>query len=159
MPRADDAHTLTLGDERVRFRAPCSDDVAALQPTAEAAAGDAAAFARAVFDRCVVDAHIGGAPVLAAALSGAVQHAVAERLDALDPLAGIAIDIACARCSHAFSAPLDLAQLLWTELRHRAEQLLADVAALANAYGWREADVLALSPTRRAAYLQLAGAA
>jgi hypothetical protein len=31
-----------------------------------------------------------------------------------------------------------------------------EVDALARAYGWREADILALSPARRAAYLELA---
>jgi hypothetical protein len=34
---------------------------------------------------------------------------------------------------------------------------LLDVDALARAYGWSEPQVLALSATRRAAYLQLIG--
>jgi hypothetical protein len=34
--------------------------------------------------------------------------------------------------------------------------MLYDVHALASAYGWREADVLAMSPMRRQVYLELA---
>mgnify|MGYP001788484044 CR=1 FL=1 len=39
-----------------------------------------------------------------------------------------------------------------------AERVLLDVDALARCYGWTESEVLRLSPTRRAAYLQLAAA-
>ena len=47
--------------------------------------------------------------------------------------------------------------LLWSEIHAWARQLLRDVHALARAYGWREADILALSPTRRGIYLELLG--
>ena len=40
----------------------------------------------------------------------------------------------------------------------RALRLLGHVHALARAYGWREADILAMSPARRQVYLDLAGA-
>ncbi|MGH8445497.1 MAG: hypothetical protein ACREVL_09520, partial [Solimonas sp.] len=54
-------------------------------------------------------------------------------------------------------ALIDIAEALWQELRSRAEKILLEVDALASAYGWSEEQVLALSPVRRAAYLQLAG--
>jgi hypothetical protein len=40
----------------------------------------------------------------------------------------------------------------------RARALLAEVHSLARAYGWTEPEILALSPQRRAAYLEMAGA-
>jgi hypothetical protein len=40
----------------------------------------------------------------------------------------------------------------------QAMRLVGDVHALARIYGWTEADVLAMSPRRRATYLELAGA-
>ena len=40
---------------------------------------------------------------------------------------------------------------------HGSERLVADVHALAYAYGWREGDVLALTPARREVYLELTG--
>ena len=39
----------------------------------------------------------------------------------------------------------------------QASALMRDVHALATSYGWSEADVLDLSPRRRAVYLDLAG--
>jgi hypothetical protein len=38
----------------------------------------------------------------------------------------------------------------------RAERLLLDIDTLARNYGWSESEVIALSPTRRAAYVQMA---
>jgi len=35
---------------------------------------------------------------------------------------------------------------------------LSDVHTLARAYGWRERDILTLSPTRRQFYLNMVGA-
>lgn len=147
-------HELRLGGERLRFRAP---RLADLQALALHDADDAAP-ARALFERCVLSAEREQGPCAAAELSEAARHAVAQQLDAVDPLACLGFALQCSECGHAFDAVLDVAALTWTELRHHAERLLAEVAALAEAYGWREADVLALSPTRRAAYLQLAGA-
>jgi len=43
----------------------------------------------------------------------------------------------------------------WAELAAEAKRLLREVDALARAYGWREADILALSSQRRHAYLEL----
>jgi len=150
---ADGLHELQSGDTRVRFRAPTAEDLAAL-----AGFGDAATAARALFERCIVDASASGRSLAPAELNADMQRAVAQALDLADPLAALAFDLACPACERAFTAPLDLAAVTHAELRHCAEAVLADVAALAGAYGWREGDVLALSPLRRAAYLQLAGA-
>ena len=54
--------------------------------------------------------------------------------------------------------PLDVASFVWEELDGWARRLLQDVAVLARAFGWTEEDGVALSPTRREAYLELAGA-
>ena len=56
------------------------------------------------------------------------------------------------------NAPLDPVELLWRELRLRAEGLLADVAMLARGFGWSEREILELGAIRRAAYLQLLAA-
>jgi hypothetical protein len=151
--KAAEEHELRIGDEMVRFRAPRMEDLKPL-----AGVGDEpAAVARALFERCVVAATRADKPCGADTLSEQAQHAVALELEAVDPLASLEFVLRCPECGHGFASTLDVAEATWSELRHRAERLLADVAALAYAYGWREADVLALSPTRRAAYLQLAG--
>jgi hypothetical protein len=52
-------------------------------------------------------------------------------------------------------AALDAAALTWAQVRAAAGRLLGDIADLAAAFGWTEAEVLALPERRRAAYLEL----
>ena len=82
-----------------------------------------------------------------------------ERVDAaLERLAGEAVPVlrtVCPGCGGEVAAVLDASALLWERVRTAAPAVLRDVARLAAAFGWSEADVLALSPRRRAAYLEL----
>jgi hypothetical protein len=87
-------------------------------------------------------------PVLAA-----LVDAVTER----DPQAETRFQLTCAACGHRWSALFDVVSFFWTELAARAERLLIEVHALARAYGWREADVLTMSESRRHFYLELVG--
>jgi hypothetical protein len=43
----------------------------------------------------------------------------------------------------------------WKEINHWANRILREVHLLASTYGWSEADILALTPTRRQWYLAL----
>lgn len=79
------------------------------------------------------------------------------RMEALDPAANIRLGMQCSDCGHLWEAVLDVGSCFWDELGTRASQLLESVHRLASAYGWREADILALSPARRAAYLNMIG--
>jgi hypothetical protein len=137
---------------RVRYRAPTCADALAL---ADAAKPDALALIR----RCVVEATAAGAPVdaerLERELPEAVAAEIARGIAAMDPAADLLLDVACPGCSHRWKAPLDVAAFLWAELSGWARRTLHDVACLARAFGWREADILALSPQRRADYLEL----
>ena len=66
------------------------------------------------------------------------------------------INLSCPACAGAWSATFDIAGFLWKEIHAWAKTALRGVHVLARAYGWRESDVLALSPTRRQIYLELA---
>ena len=83
---------------------------------------------------------------------------LAERLAECDPWAESLLDLICPGVRHEWTVLLDVAVFLWTEIRARAQRLLHDVHTLAMAYGWREADILAMSSRRREAYLELVGA-
>ena len=80
-----------------------------------------------------------------------------SRMEALDPAANIRLGMQCSDCAHIWDAVLDVGTCSWDELGTRARQLLESVHRLASAYGWREADILALSPARRTAYLNMIG--
>lgn len=79
-------------------------------------------------------------------------------VEAADPQASLTFDLLCAACGHAWPEPFDIGRFLWAELEDWAMRTMRDVHALASAYGWREDEVLSLSPTRRAVYLSMVGA-
>jgi hypothetical protein len=109
---------------------------------------DAARAARTLLQRCTLR----GDPQ---ALDGAALREVEDGLEALDPNADLAFSVHCAACGQEGTAQLDPGVLLWDEIDAHARILLAEVHALAAACGWSEAEILALSPARRAAYLSL----
>jgi len=147
-------HVIELDGYHVEFRVPGRADVA--HATARAATG--ASFVDQLLDRCITRCEYGGAPCSPAALPDSVGEALSERLEALEPGAIVSFDLACPECEARWSARMNCGDVLWSEVQSRAERLLLEIDALARVYGWTETDVLSLSATRRAAYLQLASA-
>jgi len=84
-----------------------------------------------------------------------VASAIGRAMAAEDPAADLTISVACPGCTFSWLEPFDAAAYLWTEVEASVLHLLADVHRMALAYGWSEADILALSPARRRAYLEL----
>ena len=82
--------------------------------------------------------------------------AAGAALQALDPQADIRLELECGECAMRWTAPLFVEPFLWRELSAWARARFDEVDRLARAYGWREADILALSPQRRRTYLELA---
>jgi hypothetical protein len=78
-------------------------------------------------------------------------------LEAADPLTALQIRTACPDCGHAFELPVDLEQLLLQRLMAEQTRVLRDIHRLASTYHWSEREILALSPKRRAFYLQCVG--
>ncbi len=105
--------------------------------------------------RCVVEATRAGAPADAGELPAMVVEAIGASLLAADPHAETLLELACPGCGHGWQALFDIVRYFWAEIVTQAKHLLLEVDALARAYGWREADILALPPARRAAYLEL----
>ncbi|MES2100914.1 MAG: hypothetical protein V4569_13900 [Pseudomonadota bacterium] len=134
-PAVPDAQVSCVGG---RFRLPTSRDLAhaigAAQPR------------RALALRCRVE---GDAPLDDAALD-ALDAACASA----DPAAQIDIELRCAACGTSFTSLFDVADCLWSDIARRARQTLDEVHLLAGAYGWSEAEVLAVPPARRQHYLQ-----
>lgn len=149
---ADDGrvHELVHGTWTVAFRLPAPADLV------QAAGVDD--FVAWLLDRCVLQASRDGHAQPAAALPEELQHALSDAMDALDPAAHLAFALGCPSCGHAWSASFDAAGALWSRVQGGAERLLVDIDTLARRHGWTEAEILALSPARRRAYLQLARA-
>jgi hypothetical protein len=90
-------------------------------------------------------------------LSDELVEALSVRLADLDPMAETLLNLACPSCGREWQLPFDIGSYLWREISAEAQRLLHEVHALAGAYGWREGDILAMSATRRRAYVELAG--
>lgn len=122
---------------------------------AAAAQADVAAARRVLLDRCLLTAsNAEGVPIAADELDEAVVEALGERLKAADPQADLSLPLSCPECGGAWEAPFDPAAFLWQEVRASVSRIFRDVHDLARAYGWSEAEILALPPARREAYLQ-----
>ncbi|HEV2447168.1 MAG TPA: hypothetical protein VGS58_14650 [Candidatus Sulfopaludibacter sp.] len=80
---------------------------------------------------------------------------IGDRLAKADPAAETRLALVCAACRHEWVEALDITAFLWAEIEARARRLLFEIHALASAYGWSEAAILALSEARRALYLEM----
>jgi hypothetical protein len=90
-------------------------------------------------------------------LGAETEAAVEAAMEQAAPAGAIDLLVCCPACGLDSPVPLDVPALLWAEIGAQASALMRDVHALAARYGWTEADVLDLSPRRRAIYLDLAG--
>jgi hypothetical protein len=90
------------------------------------------------------------------ALPAEVIAELVERLAELDPLADARFALTCPACGHEWTLAFQIGAWLWSELEAWAWRTLLDVHTLASAYGWTEAEILALGP-RRELYLELVG--
>lgn len=140
------------GDWRARFRLPTLGDLEALGLPQVAADLDAA-----LLRRCLLGVQQGDSSAEDAELPTELVARIDAAMEEADPQGPGLIEVGCMACQRSAQVSLDLGALLWQELDSWAHHLLSDVHGLASAYGWREADVLALSARRRSIYLQLTG--
>jgi hypothetical protein len=141
---------VAVGDFQVRFRLPNSVDLAAIPPDA-----DVERARDLLLTRCVLEVRREGREGLVEHLPADVQDAVVARMAEADPQGDVQIALTCPACGNTWEAAFDILTTVWAEVDAWARRLLRDVHALASAYGWRETDVLALSPVRRQAYLEM----
>jgi hypothetical protein len=106
--------------------------------------------------RCLTARSATGLRVDSAMLPADVVELADTAMANADPLADVQVALSCPDCDQVFDADLDLGAFVWAEVEARAKRLIHEVDVLARTYGWTEAEVLALSETRRAAYLGMA---
>lgn len=136
--------SVLVDDIEVPFRLPTTADLTALggRPPARAR--------RALLAACLgLERGQPAAPETVAAVEAAMEQAA--------PAGAVDLLVRCPDCGLESMLPLDIPALVWAEIEAQASALLRDVHSLATRYGWTEADVLDLSPRRRATYLAMAG--
>jgi hypothetical protein len=143
------AVSLSLADYEVRFRLPNSLDL-----TATADQRDIAAARDRLLERCLLAVRHNGEETSTDQLPTPVVDAIIERMAQADPQADVQLALTCSTCGHQWQAIFDIALFFWSEIDAWAHHLLREVHTLAYAYGWREADILAMSPRRRQLYVE-----
>jgi hypothetical protein len=147
-----ESFTLSEDEWQVHFRLPNSLDLLAIANVQEPE--DAR---RSLFQRCILQAEENGVAVPADQLPEQAVNAVAAYMSQIDPQADVQLALTCPACAHQWQASFDIVRFLWSELDAWAIRTLRAVHNLASAYGWREADILAMGPWRRQLYLELIG--
>jgi hypothetical protein len=145
----EQAYTLRYGDAEIRFRLPNSYDLAALVNCL-----DAEEARMLLAHRCVISVGARHAVPLPDDLLAELSRAITE----CDPQAEILLDLQCPNCGHNWQMLFEIEAFLWAEISTAAKRLLREVHTLARFYGWRENEILSLSPRRRQSYLELVGA-
>lgn len=108
-------------------------------------------------EQCILEARHEGKEISAKALPEYVVEAAANQMAELDPGADILLELTCPSCTHSWHAPFDIVSYLWAEINNWAYRTLNEVHIIASAYGWKETDILAMSPWRRQLYLEMIG--
>lgn len=145
----------------VRFRLPNSADLfaATAQPDRHEAR-------RVLLDRLVVEVESPTAPDASGTTemthlpAGAPEPIERQLLAELEQRASASrpeFALQCPACGHSWVAAFDIVSFFWAEVEAWSQRTLREVSMLASAYGWSEAAILALSPWRRQAYLQMIG--
>lgn len=147
--RAEEFSLSTAGYE-LRFRLPDSLDLAAIVDCK-----DAATARHLLLTRCLLAAYHNGAECSVDHLPADVEEALVEGMAQADPQGDVRLALSCPLCGHQWQAAFDIVLFFWSEINAWASRILREVHTLASAYGWREVDILAMSPWRRQCYLEM----
>jgi hypothetical protein len=150
----DQPSSFSVGAYEVEFRLPNSGDLVAVT-----ASGDVERGRRLLLERCLLSARRGDEQKPLDELPADVVETLLARMAQSDPQGDVRLAVACPSCGHEWQAVFDIISFFWSEINVWAQRTLQQVHSLALAYGWREADILALSPWRRQYYLHLVGGA
>jgi hypothetical protein len=144
--------SLSVAGYEVRFRHPNSLDLSAVTRNQDVEGGR-----RLLLERCLLCAELYDEAKTVDELPAEVIDSVVEEMARADPQADVQLALSCPQCGHGWRAAFDILSFFWSELNVWATRILREVHTLASAYGWREADILAMSPWRRQMYLEMVG--
>lgn len=134
----------------IDWRLPTAHDALAI-----AAAPDDTAAAGVALAACVCAARGPHGAIAPEDLPAEAVSALAAALAAADPDTARRFVLVCPDCGYEWQRAFDVAEFFWSELETWARRQLREVHVLARAYGWSESTILALSPARRRAYLEM----
>jgi len=151
----DDVLTLHVDDYTAHFRLPNSLDLLAISTESNLDTARAQLLARCVLSVQPESLTPDEAGLPPDQWPDSIVQAITAGMAQADPQADTRLALSCPACAQQWQATFDIASFFWSEIQAWAVRILGEVHTLASAYSWREADILALSPARRQAYLEL----
>lgn len=142
--------TLELPDYRLDFRLPTSQDLLLIESQT-----DLAAARQLLLERCLLMIQRDDQMQALNDLPDEILNQVEAAMSDADSQADVQLALTCPACRNHWLSAFDIASFLWCEINAWAGRIINEVHLLAKAYGWRESDILALTPTRRRFYLTL----
>lgn len=140
--------------ESVTFRLPNGGDQEALAPLL---ARNPAAALTALLERCIVDDGSGqeDAAERVARLSPRARMEVERAMEAHAPAVELEMELGCPECGRGFTAPFELQDFFFGELRTSRDLLYRQVHYLAYHYHWSEREILELPREKRLGYIEV----
>lgn len=149
-PQGEQQLSVSEDGYEVRFRLPNSTDLMAVTGQENDTQGP-----DRLFGRCIVSARHLGHEIPSSELPDRIVAAVTERMEQADPQAAVQLTVQCPACGHEWQPSMDIESFFWEEIKAWVTRVLREVHTLAAAYGWREQDILSMSPVRRQLYLEM----
>ncbi len=143
-------HELSVEGFNMQFRLPDSYDLAAAVNCI-----DTAESGKILLRRCILNVNKSDESISFEDIPDDVKIKLVQNIADRDPQAEILLNITCGSCSHSWQVMFDIVSFFWDEICAYAKRLLLEVHLIARAYGWKEADILSMSPIRRQFYMEL----
>jgi len=147
------ARSFRLKDYQVTFRPPTSADLINI-----AARTHTDPARQQLLQACLISVKRRKKAVFMHELPPEVADAIIAHIGQNESLANLTITATCPVCGHKWEVVFDIVSYFWSEINAWAVRMMHETHALASAYGWREADILAMSAWRRQRYLEMIGA-
>ncbi|HET7461537.1 MAG TPA: hypothetical protein VFJ82_09810 [Longimicrobium sp.] len=138
----------------LELRLPDGGDQEALAPLV---ARDPDQALTALLARCVADAGVpaGEAARVVGRLTARGRRAVERAIEERAPAVELEMELVCRDCGRGFTAPFDLQEFVFGELRNSRDLLYRQVHYLAFHYHWSEREILEMPREKRLAYIEV----
>lgn len=151
--------SLSVAEYEVSFRLPNTLDIMTIAQStvtkATTTEKQSETAQQILLERCILAATDKSESLAFNQLPSNIIKAVIAEMAQVDPQANVPLDTSCPACGHEWQLLFDIMSFFWSEINAWAFRILRDVHTLATAYGWCEADILAMSPRRRQLYLDM----
>ncbi len=143
-------HELSIEGFNMHFRLPDSYDLAAAVNCI-----DPAESGNILLQRCILNVNKSDGSISFEDIPDDIKMKLVQHMADRDPQAEILLNLTCRSCSHSWQIMFDIVSFFWDEICAYAKRHLLEVHIIAQAYGWKEADILSMSPARRQFYMEM----